>query len=413
MPNRFDVLVLGAGMVGVSVALHLQQRGRAVALVDRREPGGETSMGNAGLIQREGAIPYAFPRDPATLLRYARNTAPELRYHPRDLPALLPFLWRYWRNSAPARHMAIARRYAPLIRHCLDEHLALAAQAGAQHLLRPAGWMRIYRSPAKWQAEVRAAEACRQEFDVPFEALDAAALQRAEPSLSPRLAGAVRYPQPVPCADPQGLVQAYAGLFQGLGGTLLRGDAASLREAWRVGTDDGEIQAAQAVIALGPWAQPLTRRLGLRLPLAVKRGYHMHYAPRDASPLGQPVLDAEVGYLLAPMRRGIRLTTGAELAHLDAPPTPRQLDAVEPRARELLDFGERLDPVAWMGQRPCTPDMMPLIGPAPGVQGLWLAHGHAHHGFTLGPVTGRLLAEMMCGQQPLLDPAPFAPSRFG
>ena len=316
MPKRFDVLVLGAGMVGVCVALHLQQRGRSVVLVDRREPGGETSMGNAGLIQREGAIPYAFPRDTGTLLRYARNTAPELRYHPRDLPALLPFLWSYWRNSAPRRHMAIARQYAPLIRHCLDEHLALAAQAGAQDLLRPAGWMRIYRSPARWQAEVRAAEDCRREFDVPFEALDAAALRRAEPSLSPRLAGAVRYLQPVPCTDPQGLVQAYAALFQRLGGTLLRGDAATLREAWRVQAEGDEVQAAQAVIALGPWAQPLTRRLGLRLPLAVKRGYHMHYAPRAGAPLGQPVLDTEVGYLLAPMRRGIRLTTGAELAHL-------------------------------------------------------------------------------------------------
>ncbi|MBW8074702.1 FAD-binding oxidoreductase, partial [Metallibacterium scheffleri] len=154
------------------------------------------------------------------------------------------------------------------------------------------------------------------------------------------------------------------------------------------------------------------RRLGLRLPLAVKRGYHMHYAPRADAPLGQPVLDAEVGYLLAPMRRGLRLTTGAELARLDAPPTPLQLDAVEPQARELLPLGERLDPQPWMGQRPCTPDMMPLIGPAPRRAGLWLAHGHAHHGFTLGAVTGRLLAEMMCGQPTLLDPTPFSPSRF-
>lgn len=412
MPRRFDVIVLGAGMVGVCVALHLQRRGRAVALLDRREPGGETSMGNAGLIQREGVVPYAIARDPATLLRYASNTATELRYHPRDLPTLLPFLWRYWRNSAPSRHRAIAHLYAPLIRHCLDEHLELAAKSSAQDLLRPAGWMRVYRSAARLQAELRTAEACRREFDVPYEGLDASALRHAEPALSTRLAGAVRYLQPVPCTDPQALVQAYARHFQSLGGTLLRGDAASLREGWKLIAEEAEIEAPDAVVALGPWAQPLTRRFGLRLPLAVKRGYHMHYAPRADATLGQPVLDAQVGYLLAPMRRGIRLTTGAELARLDAPPTPRQLDAVEPRARELLEFGERLDPEPWMGQRPCTPDMMPLIGPAPRLPGLWLAHGHAHHGFTLGPVTGRLLAEMMCGERPLLDPAPFSPARF-
>ena len=412
MPQRFDILVLGAGMVGTCVAVHLQQRGRKVALLDRKAPGSETSMGNAGLIQREGAVPYAFPRDAATLLRYARNTAPELRYHLRDLPALAPFLWSYWRNSAPARHREIARRYEPLIRHCLDEHRALAAAAGADELLRPAGWMRVYRTSARLDAELRSIEDCKREFGIAYQALDAAALQRTEPSLSRRLVGAVRYLDPVPCSDPQALVQAYAGLFQRLGGTLLSGDASSLREAWRVDSEAGELQADAVVVALGPWAQPLTRRLGLHLPLAVKRGYHMHYAPRAEAPLGQPVLDAEVGYLLAPMRRGLRLTTGAELARLDAPPTPLQLDAVEPQARELLPLGERLDPQPWMGQRPCTPDMMPLIGPAPRHAGLWLAHGHAHHGFTLGAVTGRLLAEMMCGQPTLLDPSPFSPSRF-
>lgn len=414
MPRKFDVIVLGAGMVGVSTAVHLQRRGRAVALLDRKPPGSETSMGNAGLIQREGVVPYAFPRDPATLLRYARNTAPELRYHLRDMPALAPFLWSYWRNSSPARHRRIARLYEPLIRHCLDEHRELALAAGAQDLLRPAGWMRVYRGEAALAAELRAVEQARKEFGVAYEALDAAALQRAEPALRPGLAGAVRYADPVPCSDPQALVQAYAGHFEQLGGTLLRGDAASLREGWRVEADTGPIEAPELVVALGPWAQPLTRRLGLRLPLAVKRGYHMHYEVTGEG-LRQPVLDAERGYLLAPMRRGLRLTTGAELARLDAPATPRQLDLVEPLARQLLapgTLGDRLDPRPWMGQRPCTPDMMPLIGPAPGLRGVWLAHGHAHHGFTLGPVTGRLLAEMMCGRATLVDPTPYLPSRF-
>ncbi|MCE4093579.1 FAD-dependent oxidoreductase, partial [Klebsiella pneumoniae] len=119
---RFDTLVLGAGIVGVSVAVHLQKRGRAVALVDRRAPGFETSFGNAGLIQREGVYPYAFPRDLSTLLRYAGNTSADVHYHPGDLPRLLPFLWQYWRNSHPTRHAAIARAYAPLIAHSVSEH---------------------------------------------------------------------------------------------------------------------------------------------------------------------------------------------------------------------------------------------------------------------------------------------------
>jgi D-amino-acid dehydrogenase len=128
--------------------------------------------------------------------------------------------------------------------------------------------------------------------------------------------------------------------------------------------------------------------------------------------LNRPVFDVERGYLLAPTARGVRLTTGAEFAHRDAPPTPVQLDRVEPDARGLFPLAERLDPKPWMGARPCTPDMMPVIGPAPDHERLWFAFGHAHHGLTLGPVTGRLLAEMMAGETPFTDPAPYRADRF-
>jgi D-amino-acid dehydrogenase len=128
--------------------------------------------------------------------------------------------------------------------------------------------------------------------------------------------------------------------------------------------------------------------------------------------LNHPVLDTERGYFLAPMRRGIRLTTGAEFALRDAIRTPVQLGRAEPIARELFPLAERLDNEAWMGSRPCTPDMMPVIGPAPRHRGLWFAFGHAHHGLTLGPVTGRLVAEMVCGEPPFVDPAAYRADRF-
>jgi D-amino-acid dehydrogenase len=121
----------------------------------------------------------------------------------------------------------------------------------------------------------------------------------------------------------------------------------------------------------------------------------------------------ERGYFLAPMRRGIRLTTGAEFALRDAIKTPVQLGRAEPIARDLFPLAERLDTEAWMGARPCTPDMLPIIGKAPRHENLWFGFGHAHHGFTLGPVTGRLLGEMITGEPPFVDPAPFSPERFG
>jgi D-amino-acid dehydrogenase len=156
----------------------------------------------------------------------------------------------------------------------------------------------------------------------------------------------------------------------------------------------------------------VTRRLGYDLPLAVKRGYHMHYRTAGDATLNHPVVDSERGYCLTPMARGMRLTTGAEFAQRDAVRTPVQLARAEPIARSLFPLAERVDAEPWMGARPCTPDMLPIIGRAPRHPNLWFAFGHAHQGFTLGAVTGRLIAEMLTGEQPLLDPTPYGPERF-
>jgi D-lysine oxidase len=411
-----DSLVLGAGIVGVSVAIHLAQRGRAVVLVDRRQPGNETSFGNAGLIQREGVHPHAFPLEVRKLLNYSRNRSVDMSYHLEALPRLLPFLARYWWASWPQRYSRIAELYAPLIAHSISEHDALIRAAGAEDLIVKGGWFLLYRSEKARDAGFAEADQLARDFGVSSETLDGRQMAATEPALTAPLAGAVRWTAPWAIRDPHGLVSAYFRLFQQLGGSFIEADASPLEPGsaggWRLKTQERNIEAREAVVALGPWSDTVTRRLGYRLPLAVKRGYHMHYAQPAQTPLTHWVLDAEPGYLLAPMVRGIRLTTGAEFAARDADPTPVQVDRAEGIARGLVPLGDRLDPEPWMGARPCTPDMMPIIGPAPSHQNLWFAFGHAHHGMTLGPATGRLLAEQMTGEAPFIAPEAFFARRF-
>jgi D-amino-acid dehydrogenase len=179
-----------------------------------------------------------------------------------------------------------------------------------------------------------------------------------------------------------------------------------------VTTASGRLAAREVVIALGAWSNELARALGLRLPFFVKRGYHMHYEARGNAGLNRPVLDLEKGYVVTPMARGLRLTTGAEFARADDPPFSAHLDRLEPFAREMFPLGERKEAAPWLGRRPCLPDMRPIIGPFPGKPGLWLDFGHHHLGLTLGPVSGRLIAEMMSGETPFVDPAPFRADRF-
>ncbi|KRB49777.1 amino acid dehydrogenase [Rhizobium sp. Root708] len=409
------VIVLGAGIVGVSTAIHLQRRGRQVVLIDRKAPGRETSFGNAGLIQREGVVPYGFPQQLGLLVRYAFNNRIDAHYHLKALPGQLAFLARYWWNSNAKRHEIISKAYAPLIEHSISEHNELIEASGAEHLIRKNGWMEIFRTAARRDAELWEAERLQREFGVSYETLGSADLAKLEPDIRGDFVGALRWRDPWSVLDPHGLTAAYRDYFESLGGRSVTGDANSLGrsgKSWKVVTSDGPVEAEDAVLALGPWAAVATRRLGYAFPLGVKRGYHMHYDTKGDATLNNWTLDAERGYFLAPMSRGIRLTTGAEFAALDAPKTPVQLDRAEKVARTVFPLGERLDPEPWMGARPCTPDMMPVIGKAPRHDGLWFAFGHAHHGLTLGPVTGRVLAELITGETPFIDISAYSPKRF-
>lgn len=413
---KADVLVLGAGMVGVGAALHLQQRGRDVILVDRNELAGEgTSFGNAGLIECASVFPYMFPRDFGQILRYAANRAPQVRYSLADLPSFLPWILRYYLASSPERALHSAMAELPLIRASLTEHEALIAEAGVPELLRRTGWIKLYRSDATLANAVKDFERARQ-YGVAGDVLDGKAIAAREPNLSGEFAGAIHFPSPGFVPDPGGLAKAYAALFKRKGGRFLVGDAKTLEPSaggWRVGGSDNAAVAREAVVALGPWSDLVFRPLGYAIPLAVKRGYHLHLAARGNAVLHHPVLDADQGFVLAPMNRGIRLTTGVEFARRDAPPTPVQLQRALPRAHALFPLGDAIDAKPWIGARPCLPDMLPVIGKAPRHPGLWFDFGHQHHGLTLGPATGRLLAEMMTGEAPFADPAPFAVERFG
>src|SRR3954471_14490620 len=247
-----DALVLGAGIIGISVAVHLQKRGRATVLVDRRGAAEETSFGNAGLVQREGVYPYGFPHDFGALFRYGLNRTIDAHYHPSAIPRLAPFLWKYWHHSRPARHKAIARLYAKLIEHCITEHEALAKEAGVQDLLRRTGWMKIFRSERERDLRYAEAERWRGEFGLNYKTHDAEALQAMEPHLAPVLVGALHWTDPLACIDPQALALGYLKLFEKLGGRFVQGNAGSLEPGWRVRTVDGWIEARDAVVALGP-----------------------------------------------------------------------------------------------------------------------------------------------------------------
>ena len=411
---RTDAIVLGAGIVGTSIALHLAKRGMAVALVDRRGPGEETSYGNTGVLEGNTLFPHAFPSGLGKLARIALKQAPEANYHLADLPGLAPWLLAYRRNTQRPGSLDFAHKMRPLFSRAVAEHEALMSESSATRYLRKEGWIKLYYSDTAFAATARERDLAA-ELGLPHRVLSTEATRALEPALAPVFSHATHWPDAATVSNPLAVTKAYAARFTALSGVILKGDARSLHRSgsnWRIDTEEGPLDAKDAVIALGPWAPDLLGPLGIKLPLKFKRGYHRHYRPIGNASLTRTIVDTANGYCLAPMEQGIRLTTGAEFAARDAPPTPVQIDRVWPAAKALLPLGEGVEGQPWMGSRPCFADSMPVIGRAPGQSGLWLAYGHAHWGLTLGPVTGRLVADLVTGAAPFCDPAPYRAERF-
>jgi D-amino-acid dehydrogenase len=322
---------------------------------------------------------------------------------------------RDWRFGTPQHVDASARAARPLVERCLDEHRALMREAGVPEAGRPTGYLKVFRTRGRLESMWAEQSEHARKYGLAYQLLDGAGVNALEPHLAAGLAGGILATEPLSVIDPGALGKAYAGLLVKRGGRLATVDARTLEasgEGWLVRTVDGPLHAREVVVALGAWSSDIMAAQGCPVPMGVKRGYHMHYRANGNAVLNRPVIDAEFGYVLAPMARGIRLTTGAEFARRDAPPTPVQLGKVEPVARRLFPIGARMDEAAWMGCRPCLPDMLPMIGPVPGRKGLWADFGHHHLGFTLGPVSGRLLADMMTGETPFTDPFPYRVDRF-
>lgn len=409
-----SILVLGAGMVGVSCALALQKRGLKVALIDRREPGRETSYGNAGVISRSSILPLNNPGLWKNLPKYLGNRHAAVRYRLGHLLRNPSWIAGFLGEARASRLAPRVAALDGLAAQALPLHKRLMAEAGIAWRLRDNGFLELWRSEAG-KAAAGARQLWLEDHGVRTQALDRQALSALEPGLNPIFATALLHQDSASVDWPGAVVEAYAGLFAARGGTILRDEVTGLAkrgDGWRATGKSAQYDADLAVVALGPWSADLLAPLGLKVPLNVERGYHRHYKPAPGRFLNRPIYDVEAAYMLAPMERGLRLTSGVELADRDAPDDHAQIEQVLPKAREAFPLAEPAEDTTWRGSRPTLPDSLPMIGEAPRNPGLWLAFGNQHIGFSTGPVTGEILAAMVTGEEPLADPKPFRPERY-
>jgi D-amino-acid dehydrogenase len=410
--KQADVIVLGAGIVGVSAATAARQRGLSVVLVDRREPGSETSYGNAGILSSGSMLPLNKPSLWSALPTYMTNRHAALRWDPAWAIRNIDWLVRFLANATPSRTKPRATALHGLIGASLKLHREWIVKADAAQRIRETGWLKAWRSDAVGAAKEE--QAFLAEYGIASQLLDRQAISAIEPNIVPIYKVGLLHTQTASVDSPGAVVKAYARMFAGSGGEIRQSEIKAIvpdGEGWRVVLAGSGISARHVVVALGPWSADLLRPLGYRVPLAFERGYHQEFRPNPARSLQRPIHDAEGSFLMTPMEQGIRVTSGVELTARDAPSSFAQLDQVVPAARGVVEFGEAVGE-PWRGARPTLPDSLPMIGPAPRHSGLWLSFGHQHIGFTTGPATGVAIAAMITGTQPPFNVAPFSPGRY-
>ncbi len=408
------VIIVGAGIVGVSAAIWLQRDGHEVWLIDRIGPAGGASYGNGGVLASCAVVPVPMPgliaSAPAMLLD--PNQPLFLRWE--YLPRLLPWLMRYLRRGTESAARETAAALAGLIGDSLSDHLALAEGTGAEGWIVPSDYLFLYRDRTHFRKDAPAWR-IRRDLGFRWDELEADDLRRYDPAFGPSIGFATRLKDHGRISDPGAYVKALAEHVRRRGGRIIRAEVEDvLHENGRVrGVRAGgqTLPCDSVLIAAGAWSGKLAARLGLKVPLESERGYHLELWEPSVMPRA-PVMVAAGKFVATPMEGRLRLAGIVEFGGLDAPPARGPIELLKKSVQQAIPGLSWQREEEWMGHRPAPSDSIPLIGPVPRVSGAWLGFGHHHVGLTGGPRTGQLLARMIGGRNVNFDMRPYDPARF-
>lgn len=412
-PKR--IVVIGAGIVGVATGLILQREGHAVTLVDPAVPGTGTSFGNAGSIAVGSVYPTGSPGNWKQVPKMLTDPASPLNIRLGHLPRMLPWLLQFLAASTPGRVEEISKALRAITKDAGEAHKRLIALSGAHDIVRPVGWLKVYSSQRSFDKTKDERETMRRR-GVVFDELTSDEIRQLEPGLNPKFAHGYHQPENGFVSQPIKLTEAYFAKFKELGGAWVAEKARRFVTGpggvETVVTDRGMHDCDAVVIAAGARSHEICAMLGRKVPLDTERGYHLNLNVAEGPELRRPTVIGDHGFVLAPMQDGLRLTTGAEFAGVDAPPDFRRVYRMLPHAEAALPGLKYEVTREWLGFRPSTPDSVPVIGQSPDHANVYYGFGHSHIGLTLAARTGELIADLVAGRESGVDMTPYRVDRF-
>ncbi|MGL4310142.1 MAG: NAD(P)/FAD-dependent oxidoreductase [Paracoccaceae bacterium] len=413
MPDRPAVIVIGAGVIGLSSALAAQARGMTVTVIDREGPAAGASAGNAGAFAFPEILPLASPGILRKAPRWLLDPLGPLSVPPRYALKIAPWMYRFWRACSSGAVASSTAAQAALMALSKAELEPFLTATGTLPMLGKSGGLQVYEGETEFRDSLPGWQA-RTGHGIEFQHMTAGEMARLQPGLSPRFTHGTFTPGWYSIADPKLYTLALAERFRAQGGAIIRADATALSplpDGVRIHHSGGVLQAEKVVLAAGAFSHRIAATLGERIPLETERGYNTTL-PETAFDLRCQITFGGHGFVISRLSTGIRVGGAVELGGLDLPPNFKRSEAMLKKAMAFLPGLNPAGGVQWMGFRPSLPDSLPAIGLARATPRVVYAFGHGHVGLTQSAGTARIVADLLTGQQSAIDLAPFSPQRF-
>lgn len=410
-----DVTILGAGIVGICAALSLLERGQRVRLIDRGEPGQETSLGNAGVISPWSIIPQSAPGLWRALPGMLLSRNKPLAVRADTWPRMIPWGLRLLSFGTEERMRGAADAMEHLCAPSVDLYRRHLSGTGHEALIRDSYYIHAFRDDAAARDAFESlGYRIRAEKGAPMDVVDHAALKRMEPAIGPAYRAGITIGAQARCTNPGRMGQVLAEKARAMGARIIRDEVRALApraDGWEITGQDRTYDTPQVVIAMGAWSAALLRPLGYRLPLMAERGYHIECA-NPGIHLANSIMDMDGKFVASSMEGGVRIAGQAEFGRADAPPDQRRQAILARQAKAVFPDLNVAEPRFWMGRRPSFPDSLPVLGPSERHKGLHFCFGHSHYGLMMAPKSGEVLADHLTGVRPNTPIAAYRASRF-